>query len=456
MKKLYIPAILAGLVCSVLAQEAAVEQEKDNGLKLNGGADLRVRQEIMDNIPNTVLPFEGDTDYFRIRARLWGEAKFENFRLYTRLTDEFWHYNSDSREVNKWPSELILDNFYLDANDLFDGWLDLRVGRQDLVYGKGRVILDGTPYDGSRTIYMDAVKASINFDEEKRNVLDILAMYNNSQSELAIGGLDGGEKELNSIVPGSNYLDEWGGGLYFKSNELEEFPFELYWIYKCETKAKRGGVTYQGRRFHTVGARLMPKYTETISGEFEGAVQSGEKDDGKNTSGYMGYAGLRYDPAVEWKMKPFVNAGVYYLSGDDSKGDGDDDSGWDPAWSRWPQISELMVLGNWTNNGAGYWTNLIYPHLEGGFNISKQHKLFASIGSLYADDPDDQGGDTGSHYGYLGTVCYDFPIMTDVFGRDDKRGNVMGRLQGEVLDPGDYYESNSVAYFLRWQIIASF
>jgi hypothetical protein len=75
---------------------------------------------------------------------------------------------------------------------------------------------------------------------------------------------------------------------------------------------------------------------------------------------------------------------------------------------------------------------------------------------MYAADDDGQGGDDGNLYGYLGTVCYDFPIMTDIFGRDDKRGNLTGRLQAEVLEPGDYYDTNSTAYFLRWQIIAAF
>lgn len=455
MKKLCVWAVFAGMVCAAVAQGNVAVEQKEKGLEFDLGGDLRIRQEILDNIPNG--PFNDNYNYFRIRPRFWGEAKYKNFRLYNRWADEFWHINhpSDSK-LNKWPNELVVDNLYLDANDLFDGWLDLRVGRQDLIYGKGRVMLDGTSYDGSRTIYMDAIKATINFDEKKKNTLDILAIYNNNQNELGIGGVDGKERELNSIVPGSKYLDEWGGGLYFKSKELDEFPFEFYWIYKCETKAERGNVKYQGRRFHTFGTRLMPKFTETISGELEGAVQAGEKDDGKSTSGYMGYAGLRYDPAVEWRMKPFVNAGVYYLSGDNRRGDGNSDSGWDPAWARWPQISELMVLGNWFNNGAGYWTNLIYPHVEGGFNISKTHKILASVGPMYADCSDGNGGGNGDLYGWLGTVCYDFPIMTDIFGRDDKRGNVVGRLQGEVLDPGDYYDTSSVAYFLRWQIIASF
>lgn len=453
MKKLCTLAIFAGLVCSVAAQENVAVEQKEKGVEFDLGGDLRFRQEVLDNIPNG--PFTEDNNYFRIRSRVWGEAKFKNFRLYTRLANEFFHFNNPSeRRINEWPNEVVVDNLYLDATDLFDGWLDMRIGRQDLVYGKGRVILDGTPYDGSRTIYMDAVKATINFDAEKKNTLDLLAIYNKSQDDMTIGGLDGGERQLNSIVPGSRNLDEWGGGLYFKSKELDEFPFELYWLFKRESKTRYKGTTLQGRKFHTFGARLMPKYTETLSSEFEGAVQSGEKDGGASTSGYMGYAGLRYDPAVEWKMKPFANIGIYYLSGDDKRGSGNNDSGWDPVWSRWPQISELYVL-EW-RSGAGYWTNLIYPHVEGGFNISRKHKLFASIGSMYTDETDGKGGDTGNHYGWLGTACYDFPIFTNIFGRDDKRGNLFGRLQAEVLDPGDYYASNKTAYFFRWQVIASF
>ena len=454
MKKLLIPALSAGFACLVFAQDGAVgEAAKENGLQLNGGADLRVRQTFAEHVPNGFL--SEYNSFFRIRPRIWGEAKYENFGLYTRVADEFWHFVEPSnRRINQYPDELVLDNLYLDANGLFDGWLDLRMGRQDLMYGSGRVILDGTPYDGSRTIFMDAIKASINFDEEKKNVLDLLAIYNNNQNELAIGDRDAGDREYNSIVPGSTGLDEWGGALYFKSKELDEMPFDLYYVYKRQTKANFAGRTLQGRRVHTFGTRLMPKYTETISSEFELAAQTGEKDDGKNTSGYMGYAGLRYDPAVEWKMKPFANVGVYYLSGDDSNMDGNGDSGWNPVWSRWPQISELYVY-EW-RNGAGYWTNLIYPHLEGGFNISKQHRLIATVGSMHADDKDGKGGDSGSHYGYLGTLRYDFPLFSNIFGRDDKRGNLVGQLLAEVFEPGDYYATDETAYFLRWQIMATF
>lgn len=457
MKKLCIQALFAGLVCSVFAQDAVVEEVKDGGLKLNAGADLRIRQEIINNIPDG--PVADYNNYFRIRPRVWGEASYENFRLYGRLADEFRHYNKSSNRNNRHcaeiPDEVVVDNLYLDITDLFDGWLDIRAGRQDLVYGKGRVIAEGTPADGSRTIYMDAIKASINFDEEKKNVLDILAIYNQADNELSMGGIEGSkDRQLTLMNSGERNMDEWGGGLYFKSEELDEMPFDLYWIFKREQKADSPDGKVAGRSFHTWGLRLMPKYTETISGEFEGAFQNGEIDGGQNCHGYMGYGAIQYAPAVEWKVKPFIKAGMYYLSGDKRRGPGSGDSGWDPVWSRWRQTSRLYFYD--FKDGVGYWTNLIYPHIEGGFNITSMHKLMASAGPMYADKKDGLGGGDGSFYGWLGIFRYDFPIMTNILKREDKRGNLFGRLQAEILDPGDYYASDKVAYLLRWELLATF
>ncbi|MFA7173206.1 MAG: hypothetical protein WC340_07295 [Kiritimatiellia bacterium] len=455
MKKLCGLAIIAVWMCSAGVREPAALEQKNKGLELDLGGDFRLRQELIYNLPagNVILP---DQNFFRFRSRLWGEAKHENFRLYTRLANEMYDVARphNSRKY-KAPDEVVVDNLYLDANDLLGGWLDLRLGRQDLMYGAGRVLMDGTPFDGSRTIYMDAIKATINFDREKKNTLDLLAIYNRPDNELSVGGLEGqSDRQLNSINPRSRNLAEYGGGLYFKSKELDELPFDIYWIYKRETKADLNGAKLPGRKFHTWGLRLMPKYTETISGEYEGAVQAGEQDGGTATRGYMGFAALKYAPVVEWTIRPFVKGGVYYLSGDKQRGAGHADSAWDPVWARWPQFSELYVYN--FKDGAGYWTNLIYPHLEAGCDITKAHKLGATVGPMYADEKDGLGGGSGDLYGWLGSIFYEFPILTNVFGRDDQRGNVIGRVQAEVLDPGDYYTTDKVAYYLRWQIIASF
>lgn len=168
MKKLCGLVVFVGLVCLAGAQEPAAVEQKDKGLELDLGGDLRLRQEFIYNLPagKNIL---ADQNFFRFRSRLWGEAKYENFRLYTRLANEMYEVVRPQKSRKyKAPDEMVVDNLFLDINDLLDGWLDLRVGRQDLMYGAGRVLMDGTPFDGSRTIYMDAIKATINFDREKK------------------------------------------------------------------------------------------------------------------------------------------------------------------------------------------------------------------------------------------------------------------------------------------------
>ena len=39
--------------------------------------------------------------------------------------------------------------------------LDFKIGRQDLFLGNGWLVGDGTPLDGSRTFYFDAIRATL-------------------------------------------------------------------------------------------------------------------------------------------------------------------------------------------------------------------------------------------------------------------------------------------------------
>jgi len=451
------------------AQPPQTVQEAKGGLDWDGGAHLRVRQEISDNLPKRInAQGQGVTapndNYLRIQPRVWGQVKNEDFKLYLRVADEFREYFQPRESRNaRTPDEVLVDSLYLDLYNLFDDRLDLRIGRQDFygpngpVYGAGRVICDGTPFDGSRTIFMDAIKATVKFDE--KNALDLLAIYNSPETEMSWGhprrrdGSSYKERPLTSIDPRSKDMAEYGGGLYFRSKEFNEVPFELYYLYKRETKARLpGGVKLPGRVVHTWGARVMPKLTETLSAELEGAVQAGEKDGGASTAGYMGYAGLTYRPLLDGTAKPFFTGSLYYLSGDkDRESAGDNDTGWDPLWARWPQFSEMYVYS--FMYGVGYWSNLLYPSLETGVGFAPGHKVRASVGPMYVAVEDDLGGGNGDLLGWLGVVRYDFPLFKNIFG---KRGELSGHVTAEVLDPGDYYASDKLAYFLRWEVIARF
>jgi len=478
MKKLLWVGFCAGLVLPVCAQEVkpkaaaegvkpavaadAVKPAADKGLDLDAGADLRVRQEVLGNMPERNKTFMPDQNYIRYRPRVWGQVKNDDFKLYMRVTDEMRSYTEPNVPNYRWPDEAFLDNLYLDLYNLFGGLVDIRAGRQDFygangpTYGAGRVLLDGTPNDGSRTVYMDAIKATVKFDE--KNSLDLLAIYNSPNNQLNLGHSYPYQDDERPLTGGINET-EWGGGLYYRSKEIAEVPFELYYLYKRETKSKTtrtsGGTSASyvadGRDTHTWGARVMPKISDTVSAEVEGAVQAGQKDSGAATSGYMGYAGLTYKPLVDFTAKPYLTGACYYLSGDKDQGAGSNDSAWDPLWARWPQFSELYVYN--TIYGIGYWSNLIYPHVDAGVDLGPGHKVSSSLGPMYTAVEDGLGGGDGNLRGWLGMIRYDFPLAKNIFG---KRGELFGHVTAEVLDPGDYYTSDQWAYFLRWEINARF
>ena len=82
------------------APEAVVQESDDSGLSFNAGADLRIRQEIMDHVPGN--PYggfrafrfreSGYRNHIRFRPRVWAELKGDAgsaglWTLYGRLAD---------------------------------------------------------------------------------------------------------------------------------------------------------------------------------------------------------------------------------------------------------------------------------------------------------------------------------------------------------------------------------
>jgi len=447
------------LAQSNVTEAAAQPLTAKSTLRWDGGADLRLQEEMYDDIPGML---DGDYhNYFRVRSRVWGQVENDDFRLFLRVGNEFFHTLKPTHNHNyQFPDELYVDNLYLDLNNLFWDRVNLRVGRQDFlgaqgpIYGAGRVLCDGTPGDNSRSVFMDAIKATIILDE--KNTLDLLGIYNSAENYLSTGHShdpNGATWKYRPVTmlqfpPPTDEMDEYGGGLYFKSREFNEVPFDVYYLFKRETEARLpSGAHLTGRNTHTLGLRVNPRFSDTLSAELEAAAQAGQKDNGADCYGAMAYGGLTYAPNVSDKVKPYLTGACYYLSGDKNRGAEEDDSSWNPLWGRWPQISELYVYN--FMYGAGYWSNLLYPHLQAGATVGPAHRVSASTGPLMAAVEDDLGGGNGSNYGWLGTLRYDFLIFKGLFG---KRGDIFGHVVGEVLDPGDYYANDETAYFVRWEL----
>ena len=88
---------------------------------------------------------------------------------------------------------------------------------------------------------------------------------------------------------------------------------------------------------------------------------------------------------------------------------------------------------------------------QGGLELGKHHKLFAMVAPMFAAVDDGLGGDDGHFKGLLSQVRYDFPILTADKSKGE-RFEVFGHVFAELFNPGDYFETDKPAWFVRWQI----
>ncbi len=458
MKRIVFASVVSGLCLSVRAQvaaapaaAAAAETPAASDWFFDGGIDFRLRYESLDNVPQG--PMVGDFSYIRFRTRPWLKGGTDRASLYVRGAHRMHGYFGGDYGY-QYPDEFIVDNLYLDVNDLFGGRVDLRIGRQDLMYGAGRVILEGTSGDGARTMYFDAAKAVITLRDD--TTLDVFAIYNDHENNLAVGNVD---RDLTRYTGAFNEMKEMGAGLYLKNKTHKDLPFEAYYIWKRESRYLANGVLPTPKRdVHTLGTRLLPKISEKLSAEFEVAGQMGEVDNGQDILGLMAYAGLTYQTDPIGKARPYLTGSVYYLSGDDSNNG--DDHRWNPLWARYPQFNELTLYTYlpWSNNGQidglWRWSNVIYPAVEVGMSTDRKDKASLQTGPLFADESD---GVSGHYRGWVATACYKFPIISNLLGDSyGGRGALTGTVYGECLIPGDYYFADKTAWFLRVELNASF
>ena len=459
-------ALWLGGAATLLISGATVAAEPDVAgdayPTLKGGADLRVRQEYYDNIPRVTGP-SVENNYLRVRTRGWGEIDFApNVLVLGRLTNEFryyWEPNEDA-VTDIWPfaGEAAVDALYLDWKGLLDNTLDVRLGRQDMMYGNGRVLMDGTPKDGSRTFYRDGFKLS--YRGLADNTVDFLGIYDSPENQLAINSQNYDLTGLFGPVTVDNDMTEKGGGLYWKSKTYQSLPFEAYWLFKEETEwsqpaagrpppqATREGNQYVNPELNlnTFGVRLIPKFGPELDANLEMAYQVGERGSADQT-GYMVDALLNWRPPVVASLKPVLGAGWYLLSGDDPSTP-DKNEGWDPLWARWPQYSELYVYA-WQQ--VGYWTNLSLPHVDLELAPTSWYKTNVLLGYMYAMEDDGPG--TGKDRGLLFTWWNHFTMGEKLLMKGDK---LTGHLLLEIVDPGDYYSDDSTSVFARWNLQYTF
>jgi hypothetical protein len=393
---------LIGLLClAVLPPANAQQQPPKEGTPpptFEFGFEQRVRNEDWNNI----LDYSGRTDdereQIRYRTRGWFKAPLSSdVDVFVGLNQET---NQKLGKDNRFD-EIIFENAYIDIKKLFVKGLSLRVGRQNLMKGEGFLLFEGTPGDGSRTIYFNAV--------------DLVYTRKKSKIEL-IGILQPKYDRLFPVIHDQHKpLQDWDQsslGFYYTDNNHKNMPFEAYYFYTKEVKDYLPATNPQfqpDRHVSTLGGRTVRQFLHGWSATGEFAVQWGAQHPDVVVHGWGGYTYVKKQFAGGWK--PYLQAGWWGFSGDDPNTSGTIE-GWDPLYSRWPNLlphdrvpslprqPEHVRTGNRPRREcAGARRFHAQQALEGACALRKpvarrflprpQHRLLPALRSLLPDDHQD-------------------------------------------------------------------
>ena len=448
--------LLCGLGLLLCVSDALAE------IKGDYGGSLRFRQEYIKNGSDLSLQGKPERNFFRMRTTLWGKVDFtDNIGIYGRLVNEARYYfgsytpfSTSTKYYRFNEDELAIDNLYFDVKNIFNLPLDIRIGRQDFkgMYGEGFLIYEGTPGDGSRTTYFDALKATWRFNEN--HSLDLIYI-NNRQKDDHLPSLYPARPDQDDYISNKklmNISNEQAFVVYGKNKIHPHVTIEPYYIYKHEESCD---YPYPGPTsdlsLHTLGARIAYK-TDMWYIRAEWAGQFGEYDDDRTRQGNGGYVFARQTfNDIPWK--PEWEIGYLRLSGDDPNTGKHE--GWNPVFSRAPLLNEVFayLYMNETKYDSGlipfYWTNLqlfkvggtVWPTSKTKVNLVYQYlravektNATGSAALVLSNTSKDRGHLIHFAIDYFFTEKFDVGIMTEYF------------IPGGFYNPG---AKNSL--YFQWQ-----
>ncbi len=421
---------LAGVLlapCALRAQNPASTPTAEFGI------EERVRNENWNNLFDYSQNANDEREQVRFRTRVWARLPFSsNVDLSVGLNNES-NYKFGQQNVF---DEFVFETANLNIRNIGVKGLSLKVGRQDIMKGEGFILMEGTPGDGSRGLYLNAADLSYSF---RKSSLELIGILDPRM-----------ERFLPAINSQHKTLLEWNDqalGLYYTDNNNANTTWEAYYFHKKETGDIRPVSNYQyqsDRHVETGGARIKRKISAqwSVTGEF--ARQWGSARPGTPIGAWAGYGYVTRN--FQHALKPYVTFGYWALSGDDPSNPGKI-SGWDPLFARWPKWGDLELYSQAYEKGVGYTTNQKRFSVEGGFVPFKKGTLKFMYYKLGAFHP----------FGYRPAV---FGTGTDrgqnVQSRLDFVLNsyVRGHVDFETLLPGSFYTGRDRAYFLRFELIA--
>ncbi len=395
----------------------------------------RLRYEGWDNAVSLNNKIADTRSYTRQRTSIMAQwIPDSDIELAIKFTNEF-RYNFNPKDQTLKMHEIFFDYLYFKWKNIGKTPLSITVGRQDMLFGEGFVIADGTPLDGSRSYYFNAVRfdytldnsnqltAFVNYEPATDNILPIIH---------------------SSTIPDQALVDrpEMGAGIYY-TGKFNKTVIEGYGIHKYEKITDFFPVK---NNTETLGVRVTQSFTPAWSLTAEGAFQFGKVGDNKRKA-FGGYAHLDYKFE---KTVPFLKTatlGGVYLSGDNPSTDTYE--GWNPVFSRWPKWSESYIYTLIRETGVANWTNLSTVYLSLLMPVVDTMTFRLTWHHLMANKfvPGFTMAGTGKTRGDLIIGKLEFILNK----------HTTGHVIWEHLNPGNYYFEGANGYnWLRFELMFRF
>jgi len=441
LNRFFVRGIVALAAGFFIATSAYAELDNTFGLS------LRLRQEVWDNVftfqsvdPGTGRP-NNDDNYLRLKTSIWDRVELnKKYGFYVKLTNEARYFfdstntNPGSRPLGLNKDEIFFDNLIVYGNNIAGLPVDVTIGRQDLMYGDGFILMDGTPGDGSRSFYFNAAKATIRFSQ--KSSADLIYITDQAYENSLPIMFSAPKRNL------SGYNEE-AVVVYGNLKPFDDFGIEPYYVWKAEYSSNVLRLNTLGARFtYSVGSGWRG-----VNARGEYAHQFGSYDNGMKREADGGYAYV----SQKYEALPFTPSwelGYVYLSGDKPNSP-DKDGSWDPLFSRFPWLSELYCLSLAKESGGitGYWTNLQAARASMKFALTPATTLDLSYTYMLANENTigtgmfSQGGKKRGDL-YIAKLAHKFSKTID------------GYLLIEDFVPGDYYApaNRDAATFIRWEL----
>ena len=420
------------------------------------GGDFRIRENwdknvtsLNDSTPNT------ERHYQRYRTRLWTQiSPTEDIDINVRLTWEFFNWclpaANGLRDTNF--DEALFDNLNVVWKNTFGLPNKLTVGRQDFAgksgvgdaqFGDGWLFFEGTPLDGSRTIFFDAVRDTYVWkDAAGKAVSSLDLVYIHTEARV--------DDVIEPFNTQNRYVmeqDQDGILVYFKNASIKRTQIDAYFSFVTETPSQNFANGYNDE-VYTFGGRIEHQFDEAghWKGRVEAAQQLGHREvDGSDAEIVAAGLTSRLTYFLQDKLDQQFRIGYDFLSGNDP--DSSKVGQFYPIWGRWPQWSELITTLYGTESRPGEVTNLHRINLGWTARLCKPVELCVDYNLLFAAEAyDDRAGFSSGNLwrgqNVVAVLKYKFSEY------------VSGHLLGEVFFPGSFYTDgkDDPSLFVRYDI----